>query len=1017
MYSSDYNGMQVQWNYQSQSNDMQSLSWAYKLDEDFYGTSTSATQVDGNDSVDGSSWLSGLRQPGGSHTLYVALLDQGSNVLATDSHGFTYQSEFLAPRVVTEARRVQMGDISPMMEDTRVTLSEILDLMISTSLILLFMKNNYSSFEVEWSYASPTGEFSTPRFGFTLDENITTQGASITEVNTYNVYSSQWLNGVSEGQHTLYVALLDQSTGSVLAHDSHSFNLTINQTTDPGSDPSDSITIMNPTEDSVIERNSTLSVQLSYSSASAQSSSPRWAYKIDENFYSSQTSATEVNSYWADGWLDGLDNGQHTVYVALLDPWGGDYIFAEDNVSFELTGGDDFEKVPFFFFTDTALSYITQRTDLLDGNFTILMDHDGSQSSNFKIAPVFEDENGFILIDINNAINATIDFASLEDYLVSNQIAELGFVDFMPFDFHPIDRIDLNNSSELQSLLSGYDNIFYQEYTPRSWQGYDDFNGTSLEATKWDYAYFAGGVEPTISNGKGILSGYISTGNDTIYLPDFLDINESDLPNDQGNSALFIHDKDVFGIELDIMIPSGSNSQEIGFFVDIIDSFSNQQTNHHESIELSWRSNGLQWSWEYKDEQNQTVYKHKNAELDKVYRLSVIHNGHFTYFTIDGNRTAAIRNEFVPKTWMIGAFNDAGQEFEVEIDNVRVLKSSMSNPQSYWAISIEQGHDYDENISDLVVDMAGYVYKGHFSEYWYHWFDVVTEDPDAEFEEFSGNANWFEIHYPITALADIYNNHSELSVEQLYIKPNVFEIFENNEVNSSIGQLSVSLPELLGEINFGLDDYLQQLPVSVDANGTIKALESFDYETDSILYATVTVIYEFDRNFSDLIYISVQNQVEDLDNDGLEDHEDTDIDGDGFSNDFENTSGTDPRNANSFPNSSPVDLVVSNKSVTENSPIGTVVGVFSATDPDDDELSYAFSQSETFPDDVPFFLDQNGTLLTNSILDFETDTQAYSLVFGVSDSFKNHLTGQFAPYWMCLKTWIKMESRIIWMRT
>ena len=81
LYSSDYNGMQVQWNYQSQSNDMQSLSWAYKLDEDFYGTSTSATQVDGNDSVDGSSWLSGLTY-GGSHTLYVALLDQGSNVLA-----------------------------------------------------------------------------------------------------------------------------------------------------------------------------------------------------------------------------------------------------------------------------------------------------------------------------------------------------------------------------------------------------------------------------------------------------------------------------------------------------------------------------------------------------------------------------------------------------------------------------------------------------------------------------------------------------------------------------------------------------------------------------------------------------------------------------------------------------------------------------------------------------------------------------------------------------------------------
>ena len=92
LYESDGNGLQVHWNYQSQDNAIQSLTWAYKLDEDFYGTSTSATQVDGNDSVDGSSWLSGVSY--GSHTLYVALLDQGdsSNVLTMDSHAFTYQS-------------------------------------------------------------------------------------------------------------------------------------------------------------------------------------------------------------------------------------------------------------------------------------------------------------------------------------------------------------------------------------------------------------------------------------------------------------------------------------------------------------------------------------------------------------------------------------------------------------------------------------------------------------------------------------------------------------------------------------------------------------------------------------------------------------------------------------------------------------------------------------------------------------------------------------------------------------
>ena len=208
--------------------------------------------------------------------------------------------------------------------------------------------------------------------------------------------------------------------------------------------------------------------------------------------------------------------------------------------------------------------------------------------------------------------------------------------------------------------------------------------------------------------------------------------------------------------------------------------------------------------------------------------------------------------------------------------------------------------------------MAGYVYEGHYSDYWYNWFGVVTSDPDAEFEELSGNANWFEIHYPITAINDIYSNHSGLSENQLYLNQNIFEILENNEVNSSVGQLSVSLPELFGELNFCLNDYLQQLPVSVDTNGTIKALESFDYETDSSFYASVTVIDEFDRNFSDLIYISIQNQIEDFDNDGIEDHLDEDDDNDGFSDEEELAAGTDPRDVDSVPNRAPDSLSLSN---------------------------------------------------------------------------------------------------------
>ena len=63
----------------------------------------------------------------------------------------------------------------------------------------------------------------------------------------------------------------------------------------------------------------------------------RWSYKINEDFYSTQSSATEVNDYLVHSWLGDLNSGSHTGYVALLDPFGGDQILAQDNVSFNFT--------------------------------------------------------------------------------------------------------------------------------------------------------------------------------------------------------------------------------------------------------------------------------------------------------------------------------------------------------------------------------------------------------------------------------------------------------------------------------------------------------------------------------------------------------------------------------------------------------------------------------------------------------------------------------------------------------
>ena len=145
--------MQVNWNYQSQSNDMQSLSWAYKLDEDFYGTGTSATQVDGNDSVDGSTWLSGLTADGGSHTLYVALLDGSGNPLAGDQHSFTYNAGS------DPYSSDEFGYQSP--EDgyqSDATGFNTINITYPT----IYNVSDWNSLEIEWTYASGVADQSSP---------------------------------------------------------------------------------------------------------------------------------------------------------------------------------------------------------------------------------------------------------------------------------------------------------------------------------------------------------------------------------------------------------------------------------------------------------------------------------------------------------------------------------------------------------------------------------------------------------------------------------------------------------------------------------------------------------------------------------------------------------------------------------------------------------------------------------------------------------------------------------------
>jgi hypothetical protein len=144
-----------------------------------------------------------------------------------------------------------------------------------------------------------------------------------------------------------------------------------------------------------------------------------------------------------------------------------------------------------------------------------------------------------------------------------------------------------------------------------------------------------------------------------------------------------------------------------------------------------------------------------------------------------------------------------------------------------------------------------------------------------------------------------------------------------------------------------------------------------------------------DKNFT---ISSIYDPNKDDDNDGLtyaqeqalgtsDNHADSD--GDGFPDLVESNYGSNPTDANSTANAAPTDLNNSAPlSFFENQPIGTVIGDFNATDPD---ANATLTFSISGPNAPLFSIDQNGTLFTNAIFDFETNPSDYNLLVRVTD--------------------------------
>ena len=176
---------------------------------------------------------------------------------------------------------------------------------------------------------------------------------------------------------------------------------------------------------------------------------------------------------------------------------------------------------------------------------------------------------------------------------------------------------------------------------------------------------------------------------------------------------------------------------------------------------------------------------------------------------------------------------------------------------------------------------------------------------------------------------------------------------------------------------------------TLETNGTLSSNQVFDYEPLAELNATdlsirVRVSDSENLFFDSNVTISIINVVEDF-------------------------------------NLPPSSLDLNGTTILENQPIGSLVGKFSATDPDaNSTFSFKLIEGNETNQNQLFSIDQEGSLRTKSIFDFETNVSPFSIHVQVQDEFNASLENTFIlllldtnpPFVQTLQSTILTEQKI-----
>jgi hypothetical protein len=234
-------------------------------------------------------------------------------------------------------------------------------------------------------------------------------------------------------------------------------------------------------------------------------------------------------------------------------------------------------------------------------------------------------------------------------------------------------------------------------------------------------------------------------------------------------------------------------------------------------------------------------------------------------------------------------------------------------------------------------------------------------------------------------LTDVFENQAPGAISIQFAS-----LTENQPIGTVVGKLNAVDPEA-GVVRYSLVNGAGAMGnkfFSVDPTGVLRTAVVFDFEQNANHSIRGLAMDEFNASREDVLIVEVFNQWEDPDGDGLENSYDPDDDNDGFSDIVEIAYGSDPLDPNSLPNRAPSEIYLYPDRVEENMPIGTMVGQLRIIDFDDPNGTgvYQYSLLSGGQDDGVFTVDQNGTLQTRVVLDFER-ASFHTVVLRVTDHF------------------------------